>query len=145
MVSRTLSAMALTIDDFIPTFYPDLLSRPFIPTFYPDLFRQIQMNDFRCCRPLSSFCVISTCFSPKRWQIIVRVHKDCGNRFNQEQSCPIVKTNIPIPTKTFASFHLNIQMAVCLVASVLRRMTAKQEQLEAQDKGKAIKTEQANL
>ena len=40
---------------------------------------------------------------------------------------------------------LNIQMAVCLVASVLRRMTAKQEQLEAQDKGKAVKQEQPNL
>ena len=45
----------------------------------------------------------------------------------------------------FRKLPLNIQMAVCLVASVLRRMTAKQEQLEAQDKGKAVKQEQANL
>ena len=49
------------------------------------------------------------------------------------------------PYKNFRKLPLNIQMAVCLVASVLRRMTAKQEQLEAQDKGKAVKTEQANL
>lgn len=47
--------------------------------------------------------------------------------------------------KNFRKLPLNIQMAVCLVASVLRRMTAKQEQLEAQDKGKAVKPEQANL
>ncbi|MBR4370756.1 MAG: hypothetical protein IKS92_06885 [Victivallales bacterium] len=49
------------------------------------------------------------------------------------------------PYKNFRKLPLNIQMAVCLVASVLRRMTAKQEQLEAQDKGKAVKPEQANL
>ena len=49
------------------------------------------------------------------------------------------------PYKNFRKLPLNIQMAVCLVASVLRRMTAKQEQLEAQDKGKAVKTEQVNL
>lgn len=47
--------------------------------------------------------------------------------------------------KNFRKLPLNIQMTVCLVASVLRRMVARQEQLEAQDKGKAIKTEQANL
>lgn len=47
--------------------------------------------------------------------------------------------------KNFRKLPLNIQMAVCLVASVLRRMTARQEQLEAQDKGKAVKPEQANL
>ena len=47
--------------------------------------------------------------------------------------------------KHLRKFPLNIQMAVCLVASVLRRMMAKQEQLEAQDKGKAVKQEQANL
>ena len=43
--------------------------------------------------------------------------------------------------KNFRKLPLNIQMAVCLVASVLRRMVARQEQLEAQDKGKAAKTE----
>ena len=47
--------------------------------------------------------------------------------------------------KHLRKFPLNIQMAICLVASVLRRMMAKQEQLEAQDKGKAVKPEQANL
>ena len=47
--------------------------------------------------------------------------------------------------KNFRKLPLNIQMAVCLVASVLRRMTAKQEQLEAQDQGKTVKLEQANL
>ena len=40
---------------------------------------------------------------------------------------------------------LNIQMAVRLVASVLRRMVARQEQLGVQDKGKNVKLEQANL
>ena len=45
------------------------------------------------------------CFGPKRWQIIVSVHEDCGNRFNQEQSCPIDKLIILIPTKTFATFR----------------------------------------
>ena len=40
---------------------------------------------------------------------------------------------------------LNIQMAVRLVASVLRRMVARQEQLGVQDKGKAVKTAQVNL
>lgn len=49
------------------------------------------------------------------------------------------------PYKNFRKLPLNIQMAVCLVASVLRRMTAKQEQLEAQDQGKTVKLEQANL
>ena len=49
------------------------------------------------------------------------------------------------PYKIFRKLPLNIQMAVCLVASVLRRMVARQEQLEAQDQGKAVKTEQANL
>ena len=47
--------------------------------------------------------------------------------------------------KNFRKLPLNIQMAVCLVASVLRRMMAKQEQIVAQDKGKAVKQEQANL
>ena len=47
--------------------------------------------------------------------------------------------------KNFRKLPLNIQMAVCLVASVLRRMTARQQQLEAQDKRKAVKQEQANL
>ena len=47
--------------------------------------------------------------------------------------------------KNFRKLPLNIQMAVCLVASVLQRMVAKQQQLEAQDQGKAVKTEQANL
>ena len=49
------------------------------------------------------------------------------------------------PYKNFRKLPLNIQMAVCLVASVLRRMTARQEQLGAQDKEKVIKLEQANL
>lgn len=49
------------------------------------------------------------------------------------------------PYKNFRKLPLNIQMAVCLVASVLRKMMAKQEQLEAQDKEKAVKTEQVNL
>ena len=49
------------------------------------------------------------------------------------------------PYKNFRKLPLNIQMAVCLVASVLRRMMAKQEQFEAQDQGKAVKQEQANL
>ncbi len=40
---------------------------------------------------------------------------------------------------------LNIQMAVSLVASVLRRQLERQEQLEAQDKGKVIKQEQTRL
>ena len=47
--------------------------------------------------------------------------------------------------KNFRKLPLNIQMAVCLVASVLRRMMAKQEQFKAQDKGKAVKQEQTNL
>ena len=47
--------------------------------------------------------------------------------------------------KNFRKLPLNIQMAVCLFASVLRRMTARQQQLEAQDKRKAVKQEQANL
>ena len=47
--------------------------------------------------------------------------------------------------KNFRKLPLNIQMAVCLVASVLRRMVARQEQLEAQDQGKTVKLEQANL
>lgn len=49
------------------------------------------------------------------------------------------------PYKNFRKLPLNIQMAVCLVASVLRKMMAKQEQLEAQDREKAVKTEQVNL
>ena len=49
------------------------------------------------------------------------------------------------PYKIFRKLPLNIQMAVCLVASVLRRMVARQEQLEAQDQGKTVKLEQANL
>ena len=49
------------------------------------------------------------------------------------------------PYKNFRKLPLNIQMAVCLVASVLRRMVARQEQLEAQDQGKTVKTEQINL
>ena len=49
------------------------------------------------------------------------------------------------PYKNFRKLPLNIQMAVCLVASVLRRMVARQEQLEAQDQGKAVKTAQVNL
>jgi hypothetical protein len=49
------------------------------------------------------------------------------------------------PYKNFRKLPLNIQMAICLVASVLRRMTAKQEQFVTQDQGKAVKTEQANL
>ena len=49
------------------------------------------------------------------------------------------------PYKNFRKLPLNIQMAVCLVATVLRRMMAKQEQIVAQDKGKAAKQEQANL
>ena len=49
------------------------------------------------------------------------------------------------PYKNFRKLPLNIQMAVCLVASVLRRMTARQEQLGAHDKEKVIKLEQANL
>ena len=49
------------------------------------------------------------------------------------------------PYKNFRKLPLNIQMAVCLVASVLRRMVARQEQLEAQDQGKTVKLEQANL
>ena len=47
--------------------------------------------------------------------------------------------------KNFRKLPLNIQMAVCLFASVLQRMVARQQQLEAQDQGKAVKTEQANL
>lgn len=47
--------------------------------------------------------------------------------------------------KNFRKLPLNTQMAVCLVASVLRRMAARQEQLKAQDKRKAVKQEQANL
>ena len=49
------------------------------------------------------------------------------------------------PYKNFRKLPLNTQMAVCLVASALRRMAARQQQLEAQDQGKAVKTEQANL
>lgn len=49
------------------------------------------------------------------------------------------------PYKNFRKLPLNIQMAVCLVASVLRGMIAKQEQFEAQDQGKTVKLEQANL
>ena len=49
------------------------------------------------------------------------------------------------PYKNFRKLPLNIQMAVCLVASILRRRLAEQEQLEVQDQGKAVKTEQANL
>lgn len=49
------------------------------------------------------------------------------------------------PYKNFRKLPLIIQMAVCLVASVLQRMAARQQQLEAQDQGKAVKTEQANL
>ena len=49
------------------------------------------------------------------------------------------------PYIKFRKLPLNIQMAVCLVASVLRRMMARQEQFEAQDKGKAATPEQANL
>ena len=49
------------------------------------------------------------------------------------------------PYKNFRKLPLNIQMAVCLVASVLQRMVARQQQLEAQDQGKAVKQEQANL
>ena len=47
--------------------------------------------------------------------------------------------------KNFRKLPLNIQMAVCLFASVLQRMVARQQQLEAQDQGKAVKQEQANL
>lgn len=47
--------------------------------------------------------------------------------------------------KNFRKLPLNIQMAVCLFASVLQRMAARQQQLEAQDQGKAVKQEQANL
>ena len=49
------------------------------------------------------------------------------------------------PYKNFRKLPLNLQMAVCLFASVLQRMVARQQQLEAQDQGKAVKTEQANL
>ena len=49
------------------------------------------------------------------------------------------------PYKHLRKFPINIQMAICLVASVLRRMVARQEQLEAQDQGKTVKLEQANL
>ena len=42
------------------------------------------------------------------------------------------------PYKNFRKLPLNIQMAVCLVASVLRRMATKQELLVTQDKGKAV-------
>ena len=49
------------------------------------------------------------------------------------------------PFKNFRKLPLNIQMAVRLVASVLRRMTAKQEQLGAQGESKAIKQEQTRL
>ena len=49
------------------------------------------------------------------------------------------------PYKNFRKLPLNIQMAVCLIASVLQRMVARQEQLEAQDKWKAATPEQANL
>ena len=54
------------------------------------------------------------------------------------------KTHHSDPYKNFRKLPLHIQMAVCLIASVLRRMTVKQEQFEAQDKGKAVKTEQPN-
>ena len=47
--------------------------------------------------------------------------------------------------KNFRKLPLNIQMAVCLFASVLQRMVARQQQFEAQDQGKAVKQEQANL
>ena len=57
-------------------------------------------------------------------------------------NCEIHHSN---PYKNFRKLPLNTQMAVCLVASVLRRMTARQQQLEAQDQGKAVKQEQANL
>lgn len=49
------------------------------------------------------------------------------------------------PYRNLRKLPLNIQLAVCLVASVLRRMTVQQEQLEAQGKGKAVKTAQVNL
>lgn len=56
-----------------------------------------------------------------------------------------MKFIIPTPYKNFRKLPLNIQMAVCLVASVLQRMAARQQQFEAQDQGKAVKQEQANL
>ena len=40
------------------------------------------------------------------------------------------------PYKNFRKLPLNIQMAVCLVASVLRRMMAKQEQLDGKENAK---------
>ena len=46
---------------------------------------------------------VSTCFSPKQRQIIVRVREDCDDRFSREQPCPIVKHIIPIPASTCAS------------------------------------------
>ena len=42
------------------------------------------------------------------------------------------------PYKNFRKLPLNTQMAVCLVASFLRRMTAKQEQLEGKTRGKPL-------
>lgn len=42
------------------------------------------------------------------------------------------------PYKNFRKLPLNIQMAVCLVASVLRRMVARQEQLEDKTRGKPL-------
>ena len=51
-------------------------------------------------------------------------------------NCEIHHSN---PYKNFRKLPLNIQMAVCLFASVLQRMVARQQQLEAQDQGKAVK------
>lgn len=49
------------------------------------------------------------------------------------------------PYKNFRKLPLNIQMAVCLIASVLRRIAAKQEQLGTQGESKAVKPERVNL
>ena len=110
------------------TFSPIALSNDvFIPTFYPDLFRQIRMNDFRCWRPLSSFCVTSTCFCPKQWQIIVGVQSGIQEHFSQGTFMSCNSSHRSDSYRHLRKFPINIQMAICLVAAILKRMVRKSE------------------
>jgi len=53
----------------------------------------------------AAFRCFDLLFSKAMAKIIVRIHEDCDNQFNQKQRCPIVKLIIPISSKTCASFR----------------------------------------
>ena len=105
IVSRTFSPIALSNDVFIPTFYPDLLSRPFIPTFFARFGWMISgvVGHYLLSVWLRLAFVQS---NGKSLSVSNRASKNISAK---EHSCPAILPIVLIPIGIFASSQLTFR------------------------------------